>query len=465
MEQILNDWLDAHRAEILSDVETLVNIPSVNAPAEEGMPFGREVSRALQAALEIGKKLGFETVNYDNYAGSVSWGTEGKQIGLLSHIDVVPAGDGWTKEPFRASCSDGSIWGRGVIDDKGPMVASLYAMKAIAECRLPVKNHVRHIIGADEETGLVSIDYYKAHQPAPWGGFSPDGEFPVIHAEKGILRFFVKQVWQKPEKSGSLRVVQIESGNSINVVPSKAWAVIEGTEEGCKTVSDVFAAKTRTGLRIEKKDGRITINAEGKGCHSSKPWMGISAASLLLKFLEELPLEEDPGYAYIMSLALLFADNDGNGIGIKCEDKLSGPLTMNMGILRINMEGGSAKVEVRYPIHASKDVILRTIQTECREKGLEFEIAQDKHSLYIPVKAPIIQSLWNSYKEVSGRDEPPVVIGGGTYCRSFENFAAFGPVFPGEPELAHEPNEHIDIEELMLSAKIYVQALYQLLNI
>ena len=188
MEERINELIESYREDMIRSLEDLVKIPSVIDPdsAGEGKPFGAEVRKALDAVLKLSEELGFETKDYDGYAGTAGFGTEGKEVGILSHIDVVPPGNGWTKEPFAPEICSGKMYGRGTIDDKGPMVAALYAMKAVRESGLPFKNHVRHIIGCDEETGHRCIKYYLTKERGPDLGFSPDGMFSVIHAEKGI---------------------------------------------------------------------------------------------------------------------------------------------------------------------------------------------------------------------------------------------------------------------------------------
>lgn len=467
MEKILDSLIEQYADEIVEVTKRLVNHPSLNEEGREGYPFGEPIGKALEDVLSIAADMGFAVQDHEGYAGTVQLGTEGKQIGVLTHIDVVPPGDGWTRPPFEAAVADGKLYGRGSLDDKGPMVAALFAMKAIKESGLPMKNHVRHIIGTDEESGFMrGLKYYLKKEAAPWGGFSPDAEFPVIYAEKGILRFYVSDEWEAGGEEGELSLRSLSGGTKVNIVPASASAVIDGDDEAKDILQQKLAAfEKKEKITVEKMPDGWKVSAKGQGGHSSQPWNGDNAINTLLQFLEKLPLAGTGPAVFAGKVAEMFADGyRGERLGVACEDRLSGILTLSLGVLEIGGTSGTATVEIRYPIHASDDVIQKTLRVACEDNAVKLEIIQDKKHIYIPVKAPLVQTLLHVYQECTGRDEEPVVIGGGTYCRAAENFVAYGPVFPGQRELAHEPDEYIGVDDLILTAKIYAQALYELLN-
>lgn len=468
MEPILNSLIDQYQEDIVKTVKELVEYPSVYEEGKAGSPFGEPIEKALEKVLEIGEKMGFVTQNYEGYAGTIQWGTQGKQVGILTHIDVVPPGDGWTYSPFHATIENGKIYGRGSLDDKGPMVAALFAVKAIKESGLPVKNHVRHIIGTDEESGFMrGLKYYLTKEDAPWGGFSPDAEFPVIHAEKGILRFHVSDQWQETENTHNFYLKELHGGTKVNIVPGSAYALVAGDDQAEKVFEECSKSfPGRENISIQKQEEGWRIDATGQGGHSSQPWNGKNAIKLLLDYLRILPLEVNGLYKFAVKVSEMFADGyKGEKLGVACEDKLSGILTLSLGVLDIECTAGKATVEIRYPIHASDEVIQKTLKVACANNQVDLEIFQDKKHVYLPVQAPLVQTLLTVYQESTGRSEEPIVIGGGTYCRAVENFVAYGPVFPGQRELAHEPDEYIGIEDLILTAKIYAQAIYTLLNL
>lgn len=465
MRDILNTLIDRYRDNIVKDTIHLVSINSVNTgESEEGAPFGRNIAECLDEALAIARKLGLETKNYDGYVGTARLGEGGKEIGILAHLDVVPVGEGWTFEPFKPTIVGNRLYGRGTVDDKGPVVACLYALKAIQDSGLPIKNHALQIMGTDEEGGLSRcIKYYLKQEAAPWGGFSPDGSFPAIHAEKGIIRYIVTGHWDET-CAQPIKLIAFEGGAKINIVPPKAMVEFEtANPEEIEKPLAIFPKKDK--ITLEKDGTKVIIRARGIGAHSMQPWEGESAVTTLLELLDTLNYGPVGAKAYLSKLARTAGkDCYGQGIGVACEDDLSGPLSNNLGILKVKNGSGKATVEMRYPIHADREVILRTARTTYMENGLNMEVYQDKSSLYVPKKDPLVQTLVNAYREATGHAEEAIAIGGATYCRTMKNFIAFGPVFPGQKEMAHEADEFIDIPDLILSAKIYAQALYTLLN-
>jgi len=467
MEKILNQIIDSNQAELIETVQRLISFDSVYEESNEpNAPFGANIAAALEETLNIGRNMGFATKNLDGYAGIIDLGEEGKMVGILSHIDVVPAGNGWTYPPFAGEVVDGKLFGRGSEDDKGPMVAALFAMKAIKESGLPIKNYLRHIIGTDEETGFRGIQYYLTKEEKPWCGFSPDGDFPVVYGEKAIIRFTIQKDWQSEKEPSLLTIKELKGGTRVNVVPSEASAKLWGNKADLVTIKallEVYPQKDT--LSLTEEGDFFVIKARGQSAHSSLPWNGINAINILLGFLRELKIAPLGAEEYIYALADIFADGyEGKNVGIACWDSISGPLTLSLGILNISPDVGKATFDLRFPIHANKKDIWQKIVAACRIRGLEPVIIQDKAPLYVPKDSTLVQNLWKVYQQMTNRSEAPIVIGGGTYCRAMENFVAYGPVFPGQKELAHETNEFISVEDLMLCAKIYAQALYMLIK-
>lgn len=443
MEPILNTLVDQYREEMYEELAELIRFNTVNdqSTAGENAPYGKANREALDRVMETGKRLGFEVKDYDGYAATIGWGTEGKEVGVLSHMDVVPVGDGWNTDPFDPVIIDGKMFGRGTIDDKGPMIAALYAMKAVKESGLPVKNHMKHIIGCNEEEGHNCVKYYLTKEKGPDMGFSPDACFGVIHAEKTILRFEISKEWEQMNTNG-LSVEKIEAGTVANAVPNLAKVWLKDAE-GNTEVKDFH----------------------GVTAHAMCPWVGENAILPMLDYLRGLDLADDSVKEFFQSLYDLFEDGwEGGNLGIACEDKLSGKLTMNLGIMEMNEHRGSVKIDIRCPIHSDPQVIIKTVELACKSKGLHPEVIYLCDALYVPKDSELVQTLLGVYNEMTGRDEVPMTIGGGTYCREVENVVSYGPIFPGEPDLAHQANEYIDLENMALAAKIYAQALYELMK-
>ena len=462
----LNALIDTYKEDLVRDTRRLLAFDSVYEDSDvPGQPFGPKIAEALEDALHLGEEMGFKTRNVDGYMGEIDFGEGGKKIGVIAHIDIVPAGDGWAYPPFAGKIIDGKLYGRGSIDDKGPLVASLYAIKAIRESGLPLSNHVRLLIGCDEESGFRCIKYYLDKEEQPWGGFSPDGEFPVIYGEKGIYRFRCEEKWQGDVDSGHFGIVEISGGSRMNVVPEAACAVLRGNASLFADAELILAKyEFKNCISLDFSGDTLAVKAKGLSAHSSMPWQGENANNLLLNYLRLLPLAPKEAGEYVEALADLFADGHaGEAAGIAVSHPEFGPLTLSLGVLNVDANGGSASFDLRYPNLDEREQLWQNIEKACLRHSLKPEKLQDKPGLHIPQDSMMIQSMLKAYRETSGRNEDPVFIGGGTYCRALENFVAYGPLFPGQKELAHERNEYIGIEDLLLCAKIYAQALYLLM--
>lgn len=465
MERKIDELVKSYREDMIQSLEELVSIPSVInlENAGEGAPFGMEIRSALDWLMKLAGELGFEARDYDGYAAAVDFGTEGKEVGILSHIDVVPPGNGWTKNPFVPEIVNGKMYGRGTIDDKGPLVASLYAMKAVKESGLPIRNHVRHIIGCDEETGHRCIKYYLTKEKGPDLGFSPDGMFSVIHAEKGILRFRIQTNRKLPDTK-ELSVIRIAGGTVVNAVPNIAEVWLGGPREQLEEVQKEFRIKAAEGS-AEMEGDVLHLTFPGVSAHAMQPWLGENAILSMIRFLKELPFGDPKTREYFQNLDILFGDGwEGRNLGVACQDQLSGRLSMNLGILNVEGENTELKVDVRCPVHIDLDTVWKTICLTCEKYGFQPEYWQKRPPLYVPKDARLVQILLDVYEDVTGKREEAITIGGGTYCRDVENFVSFGPVFPGEPELAHEADEFIDLDQMVECARLYAQALYRLLQ-
>ena len=469
----LNNLIDQWQEAIIADTQKLIAINSeYREGGGPGQPFGPQIAEALDAVLELAGGMGFVTRNVDGYMGEIDLGdpVQGKKIGMIAHIDVVPAGDGWDYPPFAGQVAAGKLYGRGSADDKGPLVASLYAMKAVKESGLPCRNHARYLIGTDEESGFRCIKYYLTKEEQPWGGFSPDGEFPVIYGEKGTYRFKCVQQWPAAAQTGDnqdrFTIIQVKGGTRMNVVPEYASAALSGNESLYALAEAALVADNPEGrLRLSRAGQNLFIEARGISAHAATPWFGLSANNQLLNFLRRLPLSPAPAENYLHALADLFADGHlGAAAGLACTIEDFGPLTVSLGILEAGPEGGSASFDLRYPNLEQREELWRNIVQAFAKRRLPVALLQDKPGLLVPKDSFLIQSLLQAYQQTSGRDEGPVTIGGGTYCRALNNFVAYGPLFPGQRELAHERNEYILVDDLILCAKIYTQALYNLMK-
>ncbi len=233
MEKIINDIIDKKTDEIIKSTRELVRIKSVlEEPGDKGKPFGDGIREALDRSLEMGEGLGLRVKNLDGYAGYLEMGKGNGLAGILTHIDVVPEGSGWEYPPYSGEVISGKLYGRGSVDDKGPTVASMYALYAVMASGLPVRKRARLIIGTDEENKARGIKYYLEKEEKPIHGFSPDAMFPIINAEKGILRIELTCGYEKAAESGDIVLNVLTGGARINMVPDYASAEIETGPDG-----------------------------------------------------------------------------------------------------------------------------------------------------------------------------------------------------------------------------------------
>jgi succinyl-diaminopimelate desuccinylase len=457
--------IDSYKEDIIKSTQDIVAIRSVEEEAKPNMPFGEGPYKALQFALNLAEKMGFKTKNLDNYAAHADLGDCQEVVGVLVHLDVVPEGDGWTYTPYGGEIHDGKIYGRGTTDDKGPAIACMYAMKALKESKVPLNKKIRIIFGTNEETGWGCMKHYFAHEKAPDMAFTPDAEFPAIYGEKGIIVFdLVKKL--DSNSCGEITVKSLKGGNAPNMVPDYCEAILEA-----KVPSKVegklndFIERTKYPLSIEKDENEIKIIAKGVSAHGSTPEKGENAISYLMSFLGELLDGECDVCEFVnMYNEKIAFKHHGEGIGCGLEDDVSGKLNFNPGMVRLDSEEIRLTINVRYPIKSSSEEVYNGIRDSL--KGTDIELIEgegDTKPLYVPKDNFLVKKLMDVYREQTGdKDSEPIAIGGGTYARAMENAVAFGPVFPGQKEVAHQKDEFISIEHLMKITKIYAHALYEL---
>ncbi len=197
MKSKIFDKVDELKDQMIQDIVQLVQMDSQRSEPSENAPFGKNVAETLDKALEICEREGLSTRNVDHYAGYGQWGEGDEYIAIMGHLDVVEVGDGWKYPPFSATIADNRIYGRGALDNKGPLVAAFYGMLALKELGLKPKRPIRVIFGTNEETGMADARYYLEHEKAPLMGFTPDNKFPAIYGERGRA---VVRVWGTKEK-------------------------------------------------------------------------------------------------------------------------------------------------------------------------------------------------------------------------------------------------------------------------
>ncbi|MDR3331192.1 MAG: dipeptidase PepV [Synergistaceae bacterium] len=459
----MRDLIDLGFDDQIEDTIGTIRIASVldegHVSAEH--PFGANVTEALEDFLERARRLGFKTKNLDNYAGYVEMGTGQELIGILAHLDVMPEGDltGWRHHPYEAVIDGGELYGRGSIDDKGPAVAALYAMKALRDSGAALRRRFRLILGLDEESGSRCIAHYKEVDEIPTLSFSPDATFPVVNAEKGILRAIISKS-AEVYGDGGVRLAELRGGDRFNVVPDAATVLIQCGEADEPRIDGLFA-----GFETSRAPGGVRITSRGVPAHAMEPQKGDNAVQKLMSRIVQLDLAQPDKDLALAMYALAGRGHSGEGLGIESSDDVSGPLTCNLAAISIedgetgNMKKMSIKIDIRYPVTEDSERLLKRMELAVGRAGAELVLSTHKRSLYIPETHEIVRTLLDSYEAVTGDRPAPVSMGGGTYCRFMPNSVSAGPLFPGQPELAHQANERVAIEDLRRGTHIYAEAL------
>jgi succinyl-diaminopimelate desuccinylase len=467
MEVDLNLIVESYRKEIVSSTQELVAIPSVKGEAHPGKPFGKDAYSALEYVLKLGDKMGFETKNVDGYAGHIQFGQGEHTLGILVHLDVVPAGGGWTYPPYGAEIHDRRIYGRGTIDNKGPAIAALYAMEAVKQSGLPVNKNVRLIFGTDEESGWKDMEYYFKHESMPDFGMSPDAQYPIINAEKGILQVALEKEFPRSEPH-SIGIKSITGGQRPNIVPDECTCVFLSSTDREKALAHLKSFQRYTGYKMtadfDSKEGLI-VKSIGVSAHGSAPETGKNAIGQMLEYLATLGLGHTEMEEFISLLNnKIGMETHGEAIGIALEDKLSGKLTLNLGMVKIDGGSGRAVMDIRYPVSCEGEQLLTAIEAAVCEFGVKVKVLGHRKPLYVPEDHFLVQILKRVYTKQTGQPAYTIAIGGGTYARVIENAVAFGVIFPGKPELAHQKDEYVEIEDLILNTKIYAHAIAELVQ-
>lgn len=394
--------------EIAREISQIIKINSEEGTPAEGAPFGIGARQALDYFLSLAAKMGFETHDIDGYAGEVIFG-EGEEFAILAHLDVVPAGSGWTHEPFGGEIDYDArrIWGRGAMDDKGPAIIALYALKALKDKGFKPRRKIKLIVGCNEESGWRCIDYYKEHAHMPDEGISPDADFPVIFAEKGILQ------------------VKLE-------FPVEGEFDIWGGERP-NMVCDLCEVQIGEDVHVFR----------GKSAHGSTPDKGVNAIRPALEFLQ---LGKIYSYLFEDAFNLLHHEDE------------TGRLTFSPNVIERVDDSVFVTVDIRYPATLKRSEVLAAIEAE----GVRFEILHEQAPLYNDPNSFLVQTLCGVYNEVTGKNCKPVAIGGGTYARALKFGAAFGPEEEGEESTIHQPDEYITFEKIEKCYKIYELAIEKL---
>lgn len=455
----IDAFAEQNRDNILRDITRLVAVPSVEGTPEPGAPFGAGPRAALDKALEIAAELGLETYNAEGYIG---WAQTGpiaggqKYLATITHNDVVPEGNGWDADPYTVRVRDGWLLGRGVSDDKGPGILCLYALKYLKDSGIKLKYPVRALLGTNEETNMHDVDYYAAHYPMPAFCFTPDAEFPVCNGEKGG---FNGEIVSPKLENGV--ILDFQGGVARNAVPDRAFCTVRVAPDAIECTEGV--------TKEAGENGATVLRGQGKSGHAAMPAGTVNAISLLVDCLLHNHIGTEAEQAYLRVLQKLHAATDGSAVGIAADDGLFDPLTIIGGT--IGQEDGVIRqsFDCRYPTNTDPEKMTAALEQVCGTAA-HLENLTSRVPFYIAADSPAIQTLINTYNEVTGEQQTPFTMGGGTYARHFPYAVSFGPehtdvAIPAFAGPMHGANEGAPFEKLIEALKIYILALLRLQDV
>ena len=458
-------YVDEVWEDVVSDMGLLIQVESVEDKdhAAPGMPFGPNPKEALVRALAIAKRLGLEAHDCEGYIGYADLpGESDTQIATIAHADIVPVGTGWTFDPFHVTRKDGCLIGRGVADDKSPLVLSLYAahfLKRLAdEAGKPFPYTLRCLVGVNEETGMEDVEWYLKHYDQPAFLFTPDANFPLIFGEKGRIQAAISSA----DLGDNGVIVSLDGGTVANAVPGLAEAVVR---------ADASSLSAEENIEIVPEGKGLTrIVAHGKGGHASLPEGTVNAIGLLVDYLLEHDLcSEAERQALELEHAIL-SSTDGSTLGIASSDKHFGPLTCIGGTAHLTDGTLIQTIDSRYPTSITAEEIEEKLMQLTAPYGASVKIQSNMVPFLTDPETPEVQTLVRTYNELSGDNGKAFTIGGGTYARHFARAVAFGPDVEGAPRPAwlgyeHGADEGMPEEQLKLALKIYIVSLVRLMEL
>jgi len=456
---MLDFSFEPYRNEMIETLKNFIKIKSVKTEPHLNMPYGKGIFDALMFVQSESERMDLECVNLFGQMAYVEYGFSDQMLAILVHLDVVPEGDGWTMDAFTGIEKDGKIYGRGAIDNKGPAISALFALRALNDNCIQLNKKVRLIFGTDEETGWGDMEFYKQHEPMPDIAFSPDGEYPVINTEKGLVHMQLSKNYEPSTKG--IFIKELIAGTRPNVVPNSAHCLIAAPLDLINKSIENYTCPVGGRFSALQLGEFIRIDAQGKSAHGSRPEDGINAAASLITYLSTLPLVDGKLESAIHGLAEKIGTNKhGENLELNLSDEISGRLTFNLGTIFAKENEIRLELDIRYPVSEKQ----QTVEDKLGKHfgGFDIRVIHSLPSHHVSENSELVIKLKEAYTEVTGNEAYCMSIGGATYARAFKNAVTFGPLFPGKPSVEHGPDEYIEIETLMKNAEIIANAILKL---
>lgn len=446
MEYNWKELAKQYQEQALFDLKEILRFPSVldQYQPNTDAPFGVANKQCLEKMLEIGARDGFIVKNIDSYAGHIVYGAGKESIGVLGHLDVVPATGTWTNHPFNPTIIDGKLFARGALDDKGPVMASYYALKMLKDLNVEMNKEVKLIVGSDEETGSRCLNRYFEKETMPDYGFSPDADFPLIYGEKALFSYHVEG------QVDTDHIVSFDCGDRYNLVPDVAAVTIKNLDGNI-----VQSYIAETGIQAEQKGNQLLFY--GKSAHAMQPHVGVNAGYLAMQFLNKYYPSN------LTNFITTYFDTTGKKLGVAHHDPMMKDLTMNLAFIKIKDNQVIVGFNCRLPVNELKEKIETRLAEVLQTYHLSYKFISFSERHFVDPKSDFVQTLLKSYRAITGdMESQPYTIGGGTYARMMKTAVAFGSMFPNREDVVHQPNEYILIDDFVDWIAIYAKAIYDL---
>ena len=462
LQRAIDAYIEGNWDDVVADIAALVEVESVEDldAAAPGAPYGPGPRAALDRALAMAQRFGLDAHDCEGHIGYADLpGKSPTQIGIIGHTDVVPAGPGWHFEPFAVTRKDGYLLGRGVIDDKGPLVIALHAVKFWHDRGEVLPYTIRVLFGANEETNMKDVAYYRSHYEDPAFLFTPDAEFPVCYGEAGICSGTLESA---PIEGGCLK--ELHGGVAVNAVPGEAYAVL-----ACDKEQAAAQLELPQGVSVETNDQTIAVHAQGKSAHASTPEKGVNAINLLVQYLLSADRLSPDERRFLELVRRITSCYDGSTLGVQAHDEHFGDLTAVGGTIALVEGRMRLSIDFRYPTTITSAQIEQSVNNIAAEYDAHFTMGHDKEPFLMDPESPTVQAMLSAYNEATGEQAQPFTMKGGTYARVFTTGVSFGPDKPWEPKpdwvgSMHGPDEGVREDLLKQAFAIYVRTIGKLME-
>lgn len=454
VDQIINNY----EKEIELDFKKLISFNTVKDESDSKYLFGKGNNDALNWILRRCCQEGGKVKKLGQYGGYADFGEGDKTIGIFTHLDVMPFGTGWNSDPLTLILKDGKYIGRGTNDDKGPAIASLYAVKAILESGKKLNSKIRLFFGVDEENTMKCIDKYIEKERQPDVTIVPDSDYPVTSYQKGLLNFDIGKTITRINKDICLK--KFEGGEKTGIVPDKCRIELNANKNSQDCIISLlkeFIKNNKGSVLASAKGNTIIVETIGKAAHASVPETGKNAVNLMFKFLSKINLGDDLNKFVEFYNRKFGKDTNGYSLDIVTKDE-TGELTLNVGKVRYENNSINIQSTIRYPRSINDEKIIKALHNTCVVNKTKLNVFTKIKPLNLPNDSVIVKSILGVYNDFKKTNAKPTSNGYINYANKLDNAVGFGVNLPGQEKTAHQANEYITKQNFIDTIKLLSRA-------